>query len=544
VTREDRRALLWVVGSAAVMVGVDLGRRILTTNDEARFPLLAQDILTRGDWLFPVLNGSVYHNKPILLAWLITLVSWPLGHVTQFTAVIPSALASFALALMIFGLGREMFGARAGSYAALIAVTTQGVFLHGRIPMPDMLMTAFITASLWMLWRMARGAPRAWIGFYAFVALAFWAKGPGGFLPLIIAFAWAAASRSSAAWAALSLPRGLILLMVIVAPWPLFRLFHHAAGLRQAVVHNQFFWYLPQELRPGMVAEPIQNAFGILFPWVFIVPIVLVEAVRLLRRRGTDRAGAESAAIFLLVVSLATMFVVIALSQQQRFRYYLPLVSPVALLSGWWAESALRGRVALKVPWRVCAAVGVLLLAAGLAGAFYRRNALNELTLVWPAYVAQAIVLVVTVGAIAAALLVGARDKRLLRAFTAAWVGCALLVVSSYHWELERRNAAYDYAGLQERMKPILITSPVVATLGLADMPLAFYLRRPVVAAGTARNLREVVGADSQAVAIVTDRALPSLQDSDGFTVLLHDRLAQRPIVVVVYRTAPSPTRR
>ncbi len=45
MTRQDRRALLWVVGGAAVMVGVDLGRRILTTNDEARFPLLAQDIL-------------------------------------------------------------------------------------------------------------------------------------------------------------------------------------------------------------------------------------------------------------------------------------------------------------------------------------------------------------------------------------------------------------------------------------------------------------------------------------------------------------------
>src|SRR3989454_469792 len=217
------------------MCGVDRGRRILTTNDEARFPLLAQDILTRGDWLFPILNGSVYHNKPILLAWLITLVSWPIGHVTQFTAVIPSALAAFAMALLIFGLGREMFGAEAGMYAALIAVTMQGTFLHGRIPMPDMLMTAFITASLWMLWRMARGAPQAWIGFYVFVALAFWAKGPGGFLPLIVAFAWAAASRRSASWRALGLPLGLPLLAMIVAPWPLVRLFHHAEGLRQAV---------------------------------------------------------------------------------------------------------------------------------------------------------------------------------------------------------------------------------------------------------------------------------------------------------------------
>src|SRR5207244_7057693 len=105
----------------------------------------------------------------------------------------------------------------------------QGTCRHGRIPLPDMLMTAFITASLWMLWRMARGAPRAWIGFYVFVALAFWAKGPGGFLPLIVAFAWAAASRRPASWRALRLPLGLPLLAVIVAPSPLVRLLHHAA---------------------------------------------------------------------------------------------------------------------------------------------------------------------------------------------------------------------------------------------------------------------------------------------------------------------------
>src|SRR5439155_343810 len=174
-----------------------------------------------------------------------------------------------------------------------------------------------------------------------------------------------------------------------------------------------------------------QSAFGILFPWVFVVPIVLVEAARLLRRRGADRNAVFSDAVFLLIMSFVTMFVVIALSQQQRFRYYLPLVAPVALLSGWWAESVVRGRVALKIPWRVCAAGGVLLVAAGIAGAFSRRNA---------------------------------------------------------------------------------------------------------------RNLREVVRADSQAVAIVADRALTSLEDRDGFTVLMHDRLALRPIVVVGYRTT-SPTR-
>src|SRR5262249_7098545 len=294
---------------------------------------------------------------------------------TQFTAVIPSAAAAFAMALLIFGLGREMFGADAGRNAALIAVTTQGAFLHSRIPMPDMLMTVFMTASFWMLWRMSRGAPRAWIGVYLCVGLAFWAKGPGGFLPLVVAGAWALVSRTSAAWRALRLPLGVPLLVATVAPWPVFRLFHYSEGLRQAVVHNQILWYLPLELRPGMVAEPIQNASGILFPWVLLLPVVLVEAVRSVRRRAADRD-----ALLLLIVASAVMFAVIAGSQQQRYRYYLPLVPPIALLIGWWADGVLSRRLAPNIPWRVCVAVGAVLVAAGVAGVFSRRNALNEMS--------------------------------------------------------------------------------------------------------------------------------------------------------------------
>src|SRR2546425_8324781 len=113
-----------------------------------------------------------------------------------------------------------MFAATAGKYAALTAITTQGFFLHGRLPMPDMLMTLFITASLWMLWRMAEGAPRAWLGFYAFVGLAFWAKGPGGFLPLIVAVARAGGGPGARPRRAVELPPGVPPFPAVGAPRP------------------------------------------------------------------------------------------------------------------------------------------------------------------------------------------------------------------------------------------------------------------------------------------------------------------------------------
>src|SRR5262245_18060868 len=186
----------WITLLATGLMMVDLGRRILATNDEARFALLGQDMLSRGAWFFPQLNGAVYHTKPLLQAWLIALFSWPVGHVTQLTAVLPSALAGIGTVLVVYAIGRGMFGPLAGAFAAMATITTQGWFLHARLPMPDMLLTFFLTASLGMFWRLVRAqGDRLWVAFYLLVALAFWSKGVAGLLPLLVALAHALITR-------------------------------------------------------------------------------------------------------------------------------------------------------------------------------------------------------------------------------------------------------------------------------------------------------------------------------------------------------------
>ena len=77
------RPALWLAMAAVAMVGIDLGRRILATNDEARFAMLAQDMFERGAWLFPQLNGVAYNAKPPLHAWLIAIASWPAGQLSD-----------------------------------------------------------------------------------------------------------------------------------------------------------------------------------------------------------------------------------------------------------------------------------------------------------------------------------------------------------------------------------------------------------------------------------------------------------------------------
>jgi len=525
------RHLLWIAAAAPVMAGVELGRRIFANNDDARFAVLAQDVLSQGLRFFPELNGAPYYNKPALLAWLIALVSWPGGDVTQLTAALPSAAAGVATAFAVWALGRDMFGLEAGTYAALVAVATQGFFLQARLPLPDMLMTCFITAGLWQFWRLTQDGARGvhWLGFYGCTAAAFWAKGPAGFLPLAVALGWAAATPHAGAWRRLRLAPGLPVLALLVAPWWLLAFAADSAAIRDTVVVDHLMWYLPQTLTWKSVTAPLRNSFGILFPWVLVLPIVAVQAVRVVRARGD---GGDRVRV-LLVWALVTL-VVVGVSRQQRLRYYLPLVPPVALLIAWWLASAVpRSREAARMPWRAYAA-GAATLGAITAGVLVAGGGLpRDASISLQGSALEVLVLAGGLLTMIGALVWGVRAKRVGRAFAVAWLGSAVFVVGAYHWEVGRFNAAHDFPRVSQRMKPALQNAPVVATWGVPELPLSFYMNRRVVAVETNAELDRVMAGAVPAVAIMTEGVLASSRERERFAVLVNDRLALRSVSLV-----------
>jgi 4-amino-4-deoxy-L-arabinose transferase-like glycosyltransferase len=533
------RPALWVAGAAAAMAALDLGQRILATNDEARFALLAQDILTRGAWLFPRLNGVAYNAKPPLQAWLIALVSWPAGGVTQLTAVLPSALAAVATALAIFAAGRVMFGAAAGRLAALVAVTTQGWFLHARLPMPDMLVTFFVTAAVAMLWPMTRERPgRWWLGFYGAMAAAFWGKGAVALLPLAVAVAWGVASGRHRWWRLLHLPAGLALFAVLVAPWWIGKLLSEPAAMGEVIVSDNLLWYLPRS--PAMLAGPPQHLVGILFPWVLASPLAVWQAVRAVRARAPER----DALLFALVWSGA-LLLCLGISEQQRLRYYLPLVSPMALLIGWWGAGPLATRAASeRMPWGVYAVVGAVLALSTGAAALFRHTWATAAHVAFPASALEVGVMAGGLLVMLAALAYGVRRGQLARAVVVAWIGSAVWVAGWYHWELGRRNAAYDYPGVGAQARRLLPEAPVVAAWGVYELPFSFYFGRRVVAVQTDGDLRRVMSEHPRASAVLTESSLRQVEDRGGLLVLPLDRLNFAPIVLVSAAAAPPPAGR
>jgi 4-amino-4-deoxy-L-arabinose transferase-like glycosyltransferase len=341
---------------SAALLFFDFGAHVLSTNDETRFPLMARDILARGHWLLPEINGTPMLNKPPLHAWLIALASWPTGAVTQRTAALPSLLAALALVAGTCWVGRRVFDAQVGFTAGLIAVTTAGVFSLARSPVPDMTlscamvaaMAAFVTAEL-------ENRPGALIAFYALVGVAFWSKGPVGLLPLVVAALYEIATHGWAGPLRLVSPVGLALLGLAVVAWSGLALGVGRGTMVTDVVVNDYgaYFMAGSSVRRGLF-EPVGHALTILLPWSLLLPIALARMVRGVepqRQPGTRLVG----------IWAAVVFVAVALSHRQRWRYYLPLCAPVALLLAAWVRD-------LRWPRRTPAfATACVVIAIGLA---------------------------------------------------------------------------------------------------------------------------------------------------------------------------------
>src|SRR5438067_13232647 len=113
--RRSWARLALVAAVDAVVLSFNFGSRLLLTNDDTRFPVMARDLLVNGHWLVPALpDGTPHLMKPPLTVWLIALASWPVGAVTVRTAVLPSVLEAIAVALLTYWLGRRLFEPSAG----------------------------------------------------------------------------------------------------------------------------------------------------------------------------------------------------------------------------------------------------------------------------------------------------------------------------------------------------------------------------------------------------------------------------------------------
>jgi 4-amino-4-deoxy-L-arabinose transferase-like glycosyltransferase len=136
---------------------------------------VAREMLLRHDYVTLYANGIRYLEKAPLLYWSMAgcLKVFGAAGLTGATASIvavrlPLAFPVLALALVCESFARRMFRSRrAGLYAALILLSSFGIFIFTRITIPDAMVCLWIAAALWCFWRteeLERGSANTGLG--------------------------------------------------------------------------------------------------------------------------------------------------------------------------------------------------------------------------------------------------------------------------------------------------------------------------------------------------------------------------------------------
>jgi 4-amino-4-deoxy-L-arabinose transferase-like glycosyltransferase len=147
---------LWI----AFYASFTLFRPALLDDADSVHAEVAREMLLRHDYITLYANGIRYLEKAPLLYWLMAAcmrISQVLGHPSPnclaVAARIPLALTVLALAFAVEAFARRAFrSARAGLYAALILLSSPGIFLFTRIILPDALVCLWLTLALLCFW--------------------------------------------------------------------------------------------------------------------------------------------------------------------------------------------------------------------------------------------------------------------------------------------------------------------------------------------------------------------------------------------------------
>jgi 4-amino-4-deoxy-L-arabinose transferase-like glycosyltransferase len=329
--RSKGAAIALALGLAAIWLAFP-GARDLFDPDEGRYAEIPREMLASGDWILPRLDGFVYLEKPPLQYWA-TATSFAVFGVGNAAARAWTILTGLLGVLFAWRFGRRLFGAETGAIAAILLASGLLWFGLGHLLTLDMGLSFFLFLAVGALaWaqthrdepdRLARWMLVAW----AALALAMLSKGP---VALVLAggtvLFYGFLARDLAIWRHLRLGRGLLVLLVIAAPWFVAVEMRHPGAARFFFLHENFERYTTD------VHKRVE-------PWWTYVPVVALGALPWIRpslaaivRPGFEARKGAFDPVQLLWTFVVLTVVFFSFSHSKLVPYVLPVCPPLALL--------------------------------------------------------------------------------------------------------------------------------------------------------------------------------------------------------------------
>jgi 4-amino-4-deoxy-L-arabinose transferase-like glycosyltransferase len=522
ITHRSRKTILTLAGLWLLLyASFTLFSPPLLDDADSVHAEVAREMVARHDWVTLYANGIRYLEKAPLMYWSMA-ASFTVFGPQDWAARLPLTIATLALLLIVYATGRRLFASdTAGFYAALILLTSFGVFIYTRIIIPDVMVCLWLSLAMLLFWiSLEQPQPSRWTawGFAAACALNVLTKGLIGIVfPLAIVIIFLMLNRNMGhlrRWYPVS---SLLVFLVIAVPW------HLAAGIANPSQGNPtgtmpatgnvhgFFWfyfineqvlrYLNRRVPRDYDTVPLLLFWGLLAVWLMPWIAFVFKAIVPVR---TDQAWK------LLGVWAAVVMVFFSFSTRQEY-YALPALPPLALMIGGWMdrEEKCSARDPLRIAGRrIAVALFVLGATGGVLAAYlairaqapvpgvdisslltqnpgdYALSLGHFLDLSTRAMSVFRMPLILT----AIALLAGTLANLILRFSNRVRMGnyalAAMMVVflAAAHTALVTFSPVLSSKALADAIRPRLQTGDVVEIHGEyeAGSTLGFYLRRQV----------------------------------------------------------------
>jgi hypothetical protein len=341
-----RRLVLLLIVSSCVIFG-DLSFHLFEP-DEGRYAEIPREMLARGDWVMPYLQGEPYLDKPPMLYWLV-MVCYKVFGIHDWSARVVPALALEACVLLTYFFGRRWFGERAAFWSGLLLSMAPGFVSVGRLLIMDSLLTLWVATSLFAGYEAIRGCRLrgGWWLLSAFACgLGILTKGPVAILLLVppcLAYCWL--HRRGANLSLFWLVFFILVCLAVPLPW------YAAICARSPEFARHFLWEhnIVRFMTPFDHQRPIWFygpvlLFGLLPGSLLLGPL----AVFLVSTRSETAARRSPALAFTLLAS-GWCVIFFSASGCKLPTYIMPaypmlsLALGVYLVQSRWSESLLPG---------------------------------------------------------------------------------------------------------------------------------------------------------------------------------------------------------
>jgi 4-amino-4-deoxy-L-arabinose transferase-like glycosyltransferase len=319
-----------LLGLSYLLFFYNLGNIALWDPDEPRQAIMAREMMERGDYVHPYLNGEPYLEKPPFHPWMIVAAARLTGRLDDYSARLPSAVAATFIVLILYLFGTLIRDGTAGLLSALMVMTNMQFLSNARESVMDMTFAFLITLAFLTGFAAVKKA-RPWMMALALLpaGVAVLTKGPVGLLIPFGALALYCFLVKVQRKFLPALVMGAVFSLVLASIWFLaageaywreFLFRQNVLRFVKAFDHREsWLYYFPK-------------MFFNFLPWSLLLPFALYHAWKQKE--------------WLPLAWFGLGFIFFELSQSKRAIYLLPLYPAAAVLCGLYLRD--RGNVMME----------------------------------------------------------------------------------------------------------------------------------------------------------------------------------------------------